>query len=64
MNIEKGPLKTRFLKFILPSMAAQWIFALYTMIDGMFVARGVSEDALSAVNIASPYINFLFSRCV
>lgn len=61
MNIEKGPLKTRFLKFILPSMAAQWIFALYTMIDGMFVARGVSEDALSAVNIASPYINFLFS---
>ena len=61
MNMEKGSLKARFLKFILPSMAAQWIFALYTMVDGMFVARGVSEEALSAVNIASPYINFLFS---
>ena len=27
----------------------------------MFVARGVSEVALSAVNIASPFVNFLFS---
>ena len=32
-----------------PSVAAQWIFALYTMVDEMFVARGVSEMALSAV---------------
>ena len=31
------------------------------MVDGMFVARGVSEVALSAVTIASPFVNFLFS---
>ena len=55
------PLKKAFWRFIWPSVIAQWIFALYTMVDGMFVARGVSETALSAVNIASPFVNFLFS---
>lgn len=61
MNFENYSLKRNFWRFIWPSVIAQWIFALYTMVDGMFVARGVSEVALSAVNIASPYINFLFS---
>ncbi len=61
MDFERMPLKTSFWRFIWPSVAAQWIFALYTMVDGMFVARGVSEVALSAVNIASPFVNFLFS---
>lgn len=61
MDFERMPLKKGFWRFIWPSVAAQWIFALYTMVDGMFVARGVSEVALSAVNIASPFVNFLFS---
>lgn len=61
MNFEHMPLKKAFWRFIWPSVIAQWIFALYTMVDGMFVARGVSEVALSAVNIASPFVNFLFS---
>lgn len=42
-------------------MMAQWVFALYTLIDGMFVARGVSETALAAVNIASPFITGMFA---
>ncbi len=61
MNFEQMPLKKAFWRFIWPSVIAQWIFALYTMVDGMFVARGVSEVALSAVNLASPFVNFLFS---
>lgn len=61
MNLDGVSLKRNFWRFILPSVVAQWIFALYTMVDGMFVARGVSEVALSAVNIASPFVNFLFS---
>ena len=40
---------------------AQWVYALYTMIDGLFVARGVSELALSGVNIAMPFVTLLFS---
>ena len=61
MNFEGVSLKKAFWRFVWPSVLAQWIFALYTMVDGMFVARGVSEVALSAVNIASPFVNFLFS---
>ncbi len=61
MNFEGISLKKNFWRFVWPSVVAQWIFALYTMVDGMFVARGVSESALAAVNIVSPFVNFLFS---
>ena len=61
MQLRERYLKQDFLRFMLASMAAQWVFALYTMVDGIFVAKGVSELALSAVNLASPYVNFLFS---
>ena len=38
-----------------------WIFALYTMVDGMFVAWGVGERALASVNLSMPYVIFIFS---
>lgn len=46
---------------MVPAVAAQWVFALYTMIDGIFVAQGISEVALSSVNISMPFVTFLFS---
>lgn len=61
MNFDGVSLKKNFWRFIWPSVIAQWIFSLYTMVDGLFVSRGVSEVALSAVNIASPFVHFLFS---
>lgn len=61
MNLDPKNLKTDYLRFLIASVMAQWVFALYSAVDGMFVARGISEVALSAVNIASPFINFLFS---
>lgn len=61
MKLEGKSLKSDFLRFIIPSLVAQWIYAFYTMIDGLFVARGVSEMALSAVNIAVPFVTFIFS---
>lgn len=61
MQLDPKNLKRDFLRFLFASVMAQWIFALYSAVDGMFVAWGVSELALSAVNIASPFINFLFS---
>ncbi|MFI3172325.1 MAG: MATE family efflux transporter [Eubacteriales bacterium] len=61
MKLESNSLKHDFFRFIIPSLVAQWVYALYTMVDGMFVARGVSEIALSGVNIALPFITFLFS---
>ncbi len=61
MKLEGKSLKGDFFKFILPSITAQWVFALYTMVDGIFVARGVSEIALTAVNISMPYIMALYA---
>lgn len=61
MRLEGKSLKRDFFKYILPAVASQWVFALYTMVDGMFVARGVSETALAAVNIASPFVTGMFA---
>ena len=35
------------------------LFSSYTIIDGIFVAKGVSDLALAAVNISLPFINIL-----
>lgn len=54
-------LKKQFFKYLVPSVTAMWIFSLYIMIDGIFVSRGVGETALAAVNIAMPFVNFIFA---
>ena len=39
MQLRERYLKQDFLRFMLASMAAQWVFALYTMVDGIFVSK-------------------------
>lgn len=50
----------RFFKFVIPSIVSMWIFSLYTMVDGVFVSRGVGEVALRAVNLSMPFTSFIF----
>jgi len=57
-------LKKQYLKYIIPSITAQVVFTAYTMVDGIFVARGVSETALAAVTIAMPYVNMLWALSI
>ena len=57
----KKEIKNRFLKYVIPSVAAMWVYTIYTMVDGMFVARGVGTTALAAVNISMPFINTAFA---
>lgn len=54
-------LKHDFFKYVVPSVIAQWVYALYTIVDGLFVARGVSEMALTAVNLSFPFVSTIFS---
>ncbi|MEG1802621.1 MAG: MATE family efflux transporter [Lachnospiraceae bacterium] len=61
MKLEGKSLKRDFLRYIIPSIVAQWVFTLYTIVDGIFVAQGVSEMALTAVNISMPFTTALFS---
>ncbi len=57
----KKEIKNRFIKYVIPSVAAMWVYTIYTMVDGMFVARGVGTTALAAVNISMPFINTAFA---
>ena len=45
-------------KYIAPSVVSVIAIFLCTVIDGIFVGRGVSTDALGAINIAYPFIMF------
>lgn len=54
-------LRQKFLKYLLPSVAAMWVFSLYTIVDGIFVSHGVGPIAMAAVNISMPFINFIFA---
>lgn len=54
-------LKRKFINYVVPSVVAMWVFSLYTMVDGIFVGRGVGSVALAAVNISMPFVNFIFA---
>lgn len=51
----------KFIKYLIPSVSAMIFFSIYTMVDGMFVGKGVGPDALAAVNTAMPFINLIFA---
>lgn len=50
-----------FFRFVIPSILSMVVFNLYTLVDGMFVAQFVGEDALAAINVATPYITAIFA---
>lgn len=41
-----------------------WVFSLYTMVDGYFVANYVGPVEFSAINIAMPFVNTLFALAI
>lgn len=47
----------RLFKFALPTIAMNVLLMLYTMVDGVFVARFVGTMAVSALNIIWPFVN-------
>ena len=48
------------LKFAVPTIAMTVFMSFYTMVDGLFVSNWVSTDALSAINLTAPVIQFIF----
>ena len=61
MEPEPNTLVKQFIRYVIPSIAAQWVYALYNMVDGIFVARGVGEQALTAVNLSNPFLQLMFA---
>lgn len=61
---EQQSLRKQFFRFSTATVASLMVFSLYSIVDGLFVARGVGEYAMSAVNLSVPFINLLFSIAV
>ncbi len=47
------------LKFAVPTIAMTVFMSFYTMVDGLFVSNLISTDALSAINLTAPVIQFV-----
>ena len=62
MNILSKDFNTKdLLKYALPTILMMLFMSTYTIVDGLFVANFVGEDALSAVNIVMPVINLFLA---
>ncbi len=46
----------KFITYVFPTVLGQVSFLLFTVIDGIFVGRGVGTNALGAVNIVMPFV--------
>ena len=63
-NINSKKLKKDFFRYTIPSVLSMWVSALYIMIDGIFVSKGVGAEALASVNITVPFVNLIFGLSV
>lgn len=62
--MEKKSLLKNFLKYLIPTITTMTLFSTYTMVDGIFVGRGVGSEALAAVNISMPFVTLAFAFAI
>lgn len=46
----------KLIKYVVPTMLGSISFFLFTIVDGIFVGRGVGTNALGAVNLVMPFV--------
>ena len=54
---DQRSLLAQFLRFSSATVASLMVFSLYSIVDGLFVAKGVGDYAMAAVNLAVPFTN-------
>ncbi|MGL4412208.1 MAG: MATE family efflux transporter [Bacteroidales bacterium] len=54
LDFRSLPINKLFAKQFFPAMLGMISTAIFTVVDGVFVGRGLGSDALAAVNIAAP----------
>lgn len=57
-------LKQRFINYILPSTISLWVFSIYSIVDGFFVARFAGVAEFSSVSLVIPFVNVLFALAI
>lgn len=60
-QFEKNYTLKSLIGYTTPTIAVMVFISIYTMVDGMFVARYVNATALSAINIFMPFYSVIFA---
>ena len=60
ISLGKDSITKLFLNFSIPAVTGMIVTALYAIVDGVFVGRGVGAEGLAALNLGYPIINFGF----
>ena len=58
ISLGKDSIIKLFLNFSIPAVTGMIVTALYAIVDGAFVGRGVGAEGLAALNLGYPIINF------
>lgn len=62
--MQKKSLIKNYLKYLIPTITTMTLFSTYTMVDGIFVGRGVGSEGLAAVNISMPFVTLAFAFAI
>lgn len=58
VNNQNKAIRKEFAKYAIPAVIGMVVSSLYNIVDGIFVGRGVGDNALGAINIVYPFIMF------
>ncbi|WP_410207499.1 MATE family efflux transporter [Fusobacterium sp.] len=58
LSLGKDSIGKLFFAFSVPAVTGMLVTAFYSIVDGIFIGRGVGADGLAAINIGYPIINF------
>lgn len=50
-----------FKKYAVPSVVGMMVSAMYIVVDGIFVGRGIGKDALASINVALPVTTLMIA---
>lgn len=64
LALKSDGLSRQLFRYALPSVVGMLIVGLQTIIDGLFVSRGVGTLGLAAVNLSMPLINVMLSVAI
>jgi Na+-driven multidrug efflux pump len=62
----KRSIAGEFLQLSIPTVLAGWIYAIYSVADGVFIGRYIGSQALAALNLALPvlYVPYAFGLLI
>lgn len=56
LDMERESVNSLLFRFSLPAVGGMIVSALYVIIDGIFIGKGIGSEGLAAINIAYPVI--------